>query len=282
MTIMDIMKILIPCCLGTNYEELIDEHTYATDEKLRTYNDDPSTVDPWIAALKTSKEVLRLIVAAYELNTPALNMHVQEIITSNKPITVQSSYWTKIVLEKLYKAMMELVTKAGELCKKISLVMRKAIDEAEYFAHELAKFQHEYPILAVLIETTALAILIEVSAPFLLEALGFSIEGVVEGGCSTFILSMMLLTGTVQAVSPRDSSPSTLMFRMVPCSQSCRDSLLDTARACMRTEDLERKIDQRHSETELHGIGKNRETIWSFFQTYVHTYKRESVSQSTD
>lgn len=83
MTIMGFLKVVILCCLGTNHEELADEHTDAADEKLSAYNDNPSTTDLWIAANKTSNEVLRLIVTAYELNTPTLNMHIQEIITSN-------------------------------------------------------------------------------------------------------------------------------------------------------------------------------------------------------
>lgn len=80
--------------------------------------------------------------------------------------------------------MIELITKIGEIREKLSPVMRKIIDEAEHFAHELAKFQNEDLVLAVFIETTALAILIEVSAPFLLEALGFGIDGVAKGRCN--------------------------------------------------------------------------------------------------
>ncbi|KEQ75815.1 hypothetical protein M436DRAFT_61126 [Aureobasidium namibiae CBS 147.97] len=117
-------------------------------------------------------------------------MHMQEIITSDKPVTVRSSRWTKLVLDKLYKAMLELVAKIGEIREKLSPMMRKVIEEAEHFAHELEEFQEEHPILTASIETTALAVLIAVLAPFLLEALGFGVEGVVEGSLAARFQSL--------------------------------------------------------------------------------------------
>ena len=235
MTTMDIMKMLTPCCLGTNYEEITDEHTDTVNDKLNVYNDEPSTADPWIAANKTSDKLLHLITTTNVLNTPTSNMHMQEIITSNKPITVQSSRWTKLVLDRLYAAMVELITKIKEMREKLSPALRKVIEEAEHFAHELEEFQEEHPILTAFIETTALAVLIAVLAPVLLEALGFGVEGVVEGKCSVLMLMAMLLTDDKQAVSLRDSSHSIPMCLMARCSRSCRVSLPDTERvSCKR------------------------------------------------
>jgi hypothetical protein len=125
-------------------------------------------------------------------------MQIQEIVTSGQPITISSSWWTKMVLDKLYKAMVDLVTRFEELKEKLSPTTHKVIDEAERFAHDFAEFHNEHPILAVLIETTALAVLIEVLAPLLLEALGFGVEGVVEGKYTvTFVLSTRVLTHNV-------------------------------------------------------------------------------------
>lgn len=284
---MDIIKRFIPCCLGASHDELLDESTGAVGEKCLAYTDNPSTTELQSTAHQTSIRVLRLITTTDALNTPALNMHMQEIITSNKPIAIQSSYWTKLVLNRLYKAMIELVTKMGEMRDKFSPVMRKVIDDAEHFAHELQEFQEKHPILAAFIETAALAILIEVLAPFLLEALSFGIEGVVEGECSIFILLAMLLTDDVQAVSLRDSSRSTLTFPMVLCSQNGRVSLPDTERVCVNTEVWGK---EDHSRTrkdflldELEGVGEDA-TRSSVFLVDLHTYIQpiEIVSLSTD
>jgi len=227
---------LIPCCLGAGHEELIDELSdAAVTEKFGAYTDVPSAIELQAAANKTSDKLLHLITKTDVLNTPTSNMHMQEIITSNKPITVQSSRWTKLVLDRLYAAMVELITKIKEMREKLSPALRKVIEEAEHFAHELEEFQEEHPILTAFIETTALAVLIAVLAPVLLEALGFGVEGVVEGKCSVLMLMAMLLTDDKQAVSLRDSSHSIPMCLMARCSRSCRVSLPDTERvSCKR------------------------------------------------
>jgi hypothetical protein len=80
-------------------------------------------------------------------------------------------------------AMVWLVAKVMELKQELGPAMRKVFDEAESFAHELERFQGEHSTLAVSIQTIAFALLIAVLTPFLLEALGFSIEGVAEGKC---------------------------------------------------------------------------------------------------
>lgn len=194
MAIMGLMKMLIPCCLGVNHTELIDEHTDPAAEKSIPYTDAPSAVELQSAATETSGKLFRFVMTNSTPNTLTFNMHIQETINSGKPITIESSYWTKIVLEKLYKAMVNLVTQAEGLHQKLSPVMRKVVDEAKHFAHELDEFQNEHPILAAFIETTALAVLIAILAPILLDALGFGIEGVVEGEYGIFMLLTMLLT----------------------------------------------------------------------------------------
>lgn len=231
-TDMDIMKMLLPCCLGASHEELIDEPSdAAVTEKFGAYTDVPSNTELQAAANETSDKLLHLITTVDVLNTLTSNMQMQDIIASNKPITVQSSRWTKLVLDKLYKAMLELVTKIVEMREKLSPMMRKVVKEAEHFAHELEEFQEEHSIL------TAFIVLIAVLAPIQLEALGFGVEGVVEGECSILMLMAMLLTDDKQAVSPRDSSLCTLTCLMARCSQSCRASPLDTERVLCKQQD---------------------------------------------
>ena len=228
---MEFTKMLIPCCLAAGHEELIDEPSEAAvTEKFDAYTDMPSTTELQATANKTSDNLLHFITTTDVLNTSEFDICMQDIMTSNKPITIQSSRWTKLVLNRLYAAMVELVTKIGEMREKLSPMMRKVIEEAEHFAHELEEFKEEHPILTAFMETTALAVLIAVLAPVLLEALGFGVEGVVEGKCSILMLMAMLLTDDKQAVSPRDSSLSTLMCLMVRCFRSCRASPLDTER----------------------------------------------------
>lgn len=103
-----------------------------------------------------------------------------------------------MVLEKLYKTMVELVIKVGELKQELSPAMYRVFREAERFAHEFAGFHDQHPILAVFIETTALAVLIALSASVLIEALGFGVEGVIEGKSrEVFVPSTRLLTDNV-------------------------------------------------------------------------------------
>lgn len=193
------MKVFIPCCLGLSHNDNHNEdHIYSAAEKLTAYTDALSPTELDNAAQETSIKLFHFITTTNSVNIPASNMQIQEIMTSGQPITISSSWWTKIVLDKFYKAMIELVTKFEELKEKLSPTMHKVIDEAERFAHEFAEFHNEHLILAVLIETTALAVLIEVLAPLLLEALGFGVEGVVEGKYTvTFVLSTRVLTHDV-------------------------------------------------------------------------------------
>jgi hypothetical protein len=201
---MDKMKVLIPCCFAVDHDDLIGDITDPAAEKFGAYTDTPSAAELQSAAQDTSHGLIRYITTTDALNTLTSSIQMQEIITSGQPITISSSRWTRMVLEKLYKAMIELVTKAGELKQELSPVMHKVLDEAKHFAQELAEFQDEHPILAVVIETTALAVLIALLAPFLLEALGFGVEGVAGGRYSVLVvLSTMLLidnlTGSLAA-----------------------------------------------------------------------------------
>jgi hypothetical protein len=181
---MDITKLLTPCCFSVNHDEFLNEPTNPAAEKLVAYTDFPSAAELQIAAKKTCDKLLLLIFEANTLNTSTINVQMDEIIISSRPITIASSWWTQMVLRQLYKSMTGLVVDIDKLHIELGPVMRKVFDEAKCFAHELEEFQGEHPILAVLVETTALALLIAMLAPFLLEALGFGVEGVVEGKCS--------------------------------------------------------------------------------------------------
>jgi hypothetical protein len=229
---MDIIKLLTSCCLSVNHNELIDEHTDPATEKLVAYTDFPSATELQSAAKRTSDKFLHLIFTAKAFNTSTINLQMHEIISSSQPITIASSWWIHLVLERLYKSMIKLITEIDQLRQKLSPALRKVVDEAEHFTHGLKEFQGEHPILAVLIETTVLALLIALLAPVLLEALGFGAEGVLEGEHRVIfiVLLMTSLTDDEQAVSPPDSSPCTPMFPMDPCSRSCRVLLQDTER----------------------------------------------------
>jgi hypothetical protein len=176
---MNILKTLFPCCLSPSHDEHTDEHTEPTNEKLIAYTAPSSAADLQSTAKKTSDKLIHFITTSTSVNTSKTNIQVQKIIDSEKPSTVVSAWWTQMVLKRLYKAMTELVIKVGELKQELNPVMRKVFDEAEQFVHELEELQGEHPVLSVLIETTAFALLIALLAPFLLEALGFGAEGVV-------------------------------------------------------------------------------------------------------
>jgi hypothetical protein len=180
---MKILKVLVPCCFSVSRDNLIDEHTNSSAERLTSYTRFPSDIELQSAADKTCDKLLHFITTTDTLNTPTSNVQMQDIITSDKPITVSSSWWTKTVLKKLYVAMVWLVSKVMELKQELGPAMRKVFDEAESFAHELELFQGEHPILAVSIQTHAFALLIAVLTPFLFEALGFSTGGIAEGEC---------------------------------------------------------------------------------------------------
>lgn len=96
-------------------------------------------------AQETSNQLFRFITTVDSVNTPASNMQTQEIITSNQPVTVSSSRWAKLVLEKLYKALMELVTKVGEFKQELSPAMYRAFREAERFARGLCEVPRPAP-----------------------------------------------------------------------------------------------------------------------------------------
>jgi hypothetical protein len=157
---------------------------------------------------------------------------MHEIITSSQPIIIASSWWTHLVLERLHKSLIKLITEIDQLRQKLSPALRKVVNEAEHFTHELKEFQGEHPILTVLIETTVLALLIALLAPVLLEALGFGAEGVLEGEHRVIfiVLLMPLLTDDEQAVSPPGFKLCIPMFPMDHYSRSCRVSLPGTGR----------------------------------------------------
>jgi hypothetical protein len=178
---MDIIKLLTPCCLSVNHDELIDEHTDPAAEKLTAYTDFPSAAELQSAANETSNEILHLIFTTKAFNTYTINVQMHEIISSSQPFTIASSWWTHLVLERLYESMTRLIAEIDQLRQELSPALRKVVDEAEHFTYELKEFQGEHPIPTVLIETTVLALLITLLGPVLLEALGFGAEGVLEG-----------------------------------------------------------------------------------------------------
>jgi hypothetical protein len=180
---MKILKILVRFCFGARRDNLIDELTNTSAEKLTSYTRFPSDTELESAADETCDKILQLITTTNASDMPTLNVQIQEIVTSSRPITISSSWWTKTILKKLYVAMVWLVSKVMELKQELGPTMRKVFDEAESFAYELELFQGEHPILAVSIQTHAFALLIAVLTPFLFEALGFSTGGIAEGEC---------------------------------------------------------------------------------------------------
>jgi hypothetical protein len=180
---MKILKILVRFCFGARRDNLIDELTNTPAEKFTSYTRFPSDTELESAADETCDKILQLITTTNASDMPTLNVQIQEIVTSSRPITISSSWWTKTILKKLYVAMVWLVSKVMELKQELGPTMRKVFDEAESFAYELELFQGEHPILAVSIQTHAFALLIAVLTPFLFEALGFSTGGIAEGEC---------------------------------------------------------------------------------------------------
>lgn len=242
---MNILKILFPCCLSPSHDEPMDKHINPASEKLIPYTNAASAFELQNTAKETSDELLYSIAATTSLHTSTTNIQVQEIFDSDKPSTITSVWWTQMILKRLYKAMTELAVSVEELREKLSPATRKVFDEAERFAHELEELQGEHPVLAVLIDTTALALLVILLAPFLLESLGFSVEGVVEGKCSFCTVDTSLI-GNEQAVSPPDSSRCILMSHTVRCSQSCRVSPQDTEGIFARTRHWDRRTSSRN------------------------------------
>jgi hypothetical protein len=180
---MKILKTLLRRCFSASRDDLIDEHNNSSAEKLTSYTRFPSDIELESAADERCDKIIQLITTTNAIDMPTLNVQIQEIVTSGRPITVSSSWWTKTVLKKLYVAMAWLVASVIELKQDLGPAMGKAYDEAESFADELKSFQGEHPTLAVSIQTTAFALLIAVLTPSLFEALGFSTEGIVIGEC---------------------------------------------------------------------------------------------------
>jgi hypothetical protein len=136
---MEIIKLLTPCCLSITHDELIDVPTSPAAEKLVAYTDFPSAAEPQSAAKETSDEILYLITAK-AFNTYTINVWMHNVISSSQPITIASSWWTHLVLERLYKPMIRLITEIGQLRQQLSPALRKVVDEAEHFTHELKEF----------------------------------------------------------------------------------------------------------------------------------------------
>jgi hypothetical protein len=180
---MKILKTLLRRCFSASRDNLVNERNNSSAEKLTSYTRFPSDTELQSAADETCDKVIQLISTTNAIDMPTLSLQIHEIVTSGRPITVSSSWWTKTVLTKLYVAMAWLVASVIELKQDLGPAMGKAYDEAESFADQLKSFQGEHPTLAVSIQTTAFALLIAVLTPFLFEALGFSPEGIVEGEC---------------------------------------------------------------------------------------------------
>jgi hypothetical protein len=180
---MKILKTLLRRCFSASRDDLVDEHNNSSAEKFTSYTRFPTDTELQSATGETCDKILQLITTTNALDMPTLNVQIQEIVNSARPITVSSSWWTKTVLTKLYVAMAWLVASVIELKQDLGPAMGKAYDEAESFADQLKSFQDEHPTLAVSIQTTAFALLIAVLTPFLFEALGFSTEGIIEGEC---------------------------------------------------------------------------------------------------
>ncbi|CAD0091456.1 unnamed protein product [Aureobasidium vineae] len=187
---MDVLKIFLPCCLGASHDELINDIADPVAEKFTTYTDMPSVVEVQSAVESTSNKLLHFITTTDTFNTPAYNVQIQDIIKANQPITVQSSWWIQAVLKTLHKAMTELVKKVENHSQELSPAMHKLFIEAETLAQEFTRFTTNYPDSTFFIETVALALLIEVLAPVLLEALGFGIEGVIGGSLAASFQSL--------------------------------------------------------------------------------------------
>jgi hypothetical protein len=177
------LKTLLRRCFSASRDNLVDERNNSSAEKLTSYTRFPSDTELQSAADETCDKVIQLISTTNAIDMPTLSLQIHEIVTSGRPITVSSSWWTKTVLTKLYVAMAWLVASVIELKQDLGPAMGKAYDEAESFADQLKSFQGEHPTLAVSIQTTAFALLIAVLTPSLFEALGFSTEGIVQGEC---------------------------------------------------------------------------------------------------
>jgi hypothetical protein len=180
---MKILKTLLRRCFSASRDDLVNERNNSSAEKLTSYTRFPSDTELQSAADETCDKVIQLISTTNAIDMPTLSLQIHEIVTSGRPITVSSSWWTKTVLTKLYVAMAWLVASVIELKQDLGPAMGKAYDEAESFADQLKSFQGEHPTLAVSIQTTAFALLIAVLTPSLFEALGFSTEGIVQGEC---------------------------------------------------------------------------------------------------
>lgn len=166
----EILATLFPCLTNRH-----TSHPTSPAEKASLMSFEPANPQD----LATS--ILNMLESAEKLS-PGLDTTVHNIITDNRPISAKSSWWQSKFAETVLDGLVRLVNEVKEKGTQLSGAMAEAFTEASAAAEAFVKGHPVATTMIVTMIVTVIALFIlAVLTPFILEALGFGAEGVLEG-----------------------------------------------------------------------------------------------------
>ena len=170
---MDILKTIFPCLPIERAIQLPvnDENHHFITEKASpnslTFNDEK----PRLCSDEAAKSVVSTLKDTRE-SGPSLDAAIQSIVH-------QAGGWSEWLAKKILAALEKVL--GSETLVHMSTVMQEAVAKAKDAASVFEKFEEDHPYEAeVLVTVIALGVLV-ILAPYMLEWLGFSELGPVEG-----------------------------------------------------------------------------------------------------
>ncbi|KAF1353190.1 hypothetical protein BDV97DRAFT_346023 [Delphinella strobiligena] len=126
---------------------------------------------------ETATLILNMLDNAEKLS-PRLDTIAHSIMRSHRPTSASSSWWETKIAETVLNGLVTLVQEVETKGHVLSGAMAEAFSTASAMADV---FVREHPVAAKLIVTVIALFVLAVLTPLILEALGFTAEGVAEG-----------------------------------------------------------------------------------------------------